>query len=188
MGLSIKFTSESSVQFPDKAKSTLKLDVNGMQITQSSLLNKDKIAITVNGMKIPFDDKQTKIVMESAYLETVATRLLIDAKEFMLNPLGEIDVNGHKAAGIKVSAKGHGDVSVYFDKETGLMARVEYRDVDLMTCQEYLASKTLSKYKEFNGIQTPTKEVQTKDGAKFMDSELLEVKYSEKLDPATFEP
>jgi hypothetical protein len=187
-GNSVEFTSEDYAQLPDQFKSVVKLQVNGMNITQVQSMNKGKLAITLNGMKLPLTDKLQELFKEEVYAERLATLLPLKDKEYELALAGEVKVDDKPAVGIKVSSKGHKDVNLYFDKENGLLVRMEFRSVDPMTEQEYTRETYFRAYKDANGLKNPTKVLINRDGKKYVEMELTEIKNLEKLDDSVFEP
>jgi hypothetical protein len=188
-GMNLEFTAESYAQLPNQFKSVMKLKAGGMDFTQVQSMNRDKIVITLNGMEVPLTDKTRDEIKETVYAERVANLIpLIKEKEFQLSLLGEAQVDGRPAVGVKASSKGHKDVNLYFDKESGLLVKTEYRSLDAMSNQEYTREQILKGYKEFNGIQSPTRLVINKDGKKLVEMEVTDVKNLEKLDDSVFEP
>src|SRR5262249_52815459 len=58
------------------------------------------------------------------------------------------EVEGRKARGIKVSSKDQPDVLLYFDNETGLLVKTEYRALDDRIGQEVTTAVVLADYRE----------------------------------------
>ena len=88
--------------------------------------------------------------------------------------------------GVKVSSKGHRDVDLYFDKETGLLVKTEGRVKDDMSGQEVTEESFHSEYKEVQGTKQAHKFVVKRNGKLFMEGEATGVELSEKLDASTF--
>jgi hypothetical protein len=117
----------------------------------------------------------------------VARLVTLKDKAYELSTIGEDKVDGKKVVGVRVSKKGQKDVSVYFDKETGLIAKVEFRTTDQMTGNEVTEERIPSDYaKNKDGVPVPKKVVVKRDGKTFLEAEVLEVKYFEKLDDSEF--
>jgi hypothetical protein len=108
-------------------------------------------------------------------------------KQFKLATIGEIKVEKRTALGVKVSSKGHRDVDLYFDKETGLLVKTEHIAKDDMSGQEVTEESFPSDYKDVQGTKQPMKFVVKRSGKLFMDGEATEVKMYEKLDASLFE-
>ena len=95
-------------------------------------------------------------------------------------------VEKRAALGVKVSSKGHRDVDLYFDKETGLLVKTETRvkmdGSDVEVQEESFASE----YKEVQGTKQAMKFTVKRDGKLFVEGEATELTLSEKLDASTF--
>jgi hypothetical protein len=88
--------------------------------------------------------------------------------------------------GVKVSSKGHRDVTLYFDKGSGLLVKTERRALDPKSKQEVPEERVISDYRDLDGLQSPRKAVVTMDGKKVMEAEATEVKFLDKLDDSVF--
>jgi outer membrane lipoprotein-sorting protein len=118
-----------------------------------------------------------------------ATRLFpLQTKAYTLAPLPEIKIDGKPALGVKASRKGFGDVSLYFDKESGLLAKMEYTaHSPEEKGKEVKQESVFSDYKEVDGMKVPRKFVMKRDGKVYVEAELLEPKPAEKVDAKLFE-
>jgi len=72
-----------------------------------------------------------------------------------LSALGEIKVEGKPAVGVRVASKGHKDVNLYFDKQNGLLVKIEHRTVDFQSGQEVNEERVLTEYKDVDGRKLP---------------------------------
>jgi outer membrane lipoprotein-sorting protein len=184
-----EYTEETSFMLPDKFRSNLELDVNGMKVKIITIANGDKISIDANGTEVPITDAIKKSLEEARYVMKVArlSNLLKD-KAAELTALGEVKVEGKPAVGVRVTSKGHKDISMYFDKETHLLAKMEYRSVDAQSGKEVTEERIVLEYqkKDDNGFVLPKKVLVKRDGEKFTEADVSEAKYLEKLDDSVF--
>ncbi len=87
-------------------------------------------------------------------------------KDSTLTLLPEIKVEDKPAVGIQLARKGKADLSLYFDKESGLLARIDWRTYHV----------TFSDWKEVDGVKYPSKSfVRTKEGKLHLWTEFLEL-------------
>lgn len=188
LGNQLDFTLETYVQMPDKLKTVMHLTLNGMNYTTTQVFNGDKFFLNVNGMSLDnlLDDKAKEEVKEQLYSEGLARLAFFKDKSVELAPLGEIKVEGKDAVGIRLSSKGHRDASLYFDKTTGLLVKIENRIVDFTTKQEKMQTKILLDYKVEDGFPRPTRVIVNHDDQKLMEAEITEVKVTEKFDESVF--
>jgi hypothetical protein len=87
---------------------------------------------------------------------------------------------------VTVSKKGCKDITIYFDKKTGLIAKVETRRRDLMSGEEVTEERIITEYQEVQGRKTAKKIEVLRDGKAFMEAEVTELKILEKLDDSEF--
>lgn len=181
------FTEETQVQAPAQFKSVTQLDVNGQTVTVTTVFNKDKGWVQAAGQTKELEGKALDEVKELVYLMGMGRLTpLKDAKKYEVSLVGEDKVEGKPVVGIRVASKGHKDINLYFSKETGLLAKITRPALDLMTGQEIQEERIIKEYQKVDGIPTPKKALINRDGKKFMEVEIEEVKHLEPLDDSTF--
>ena len=181
MGEGLPYTATNAVQWPDKFSMNIH----------------DYFVIVLNGNKgwmkpkdgeaMEMPKEQLEEQMESHYGGWVSSLLPLKGTGFTLTTLDEIKVEGKPAQGIKVAHKGHGDVSLWFDKDSGLLVKSAQR---LKSAQqggkEVLHEGFFSNYQDVQGVQIPMKILVHQDGKKLVEAENHDVKLAEKLDDKTF--
>jgi hypothetical protein len=186
----VEFTQEVTLMQPDKFKEAMELDIAGMKIKVVTMASGDKFSIEAAGKDVPIT-ADIKTAMKEARYSMKMSRLttLLGDKAVELSNLGEIKVEGKPAVGVRVASKGQKDLSLYFDKKTGLLAKVERRGTDPMTGNEFTEERIVLEYKEPNkeGISMPKKVTVKRDGKKFMEAEVSETTLLEKIDDSEFE-
>jgi hypothetical protein len=185
MGLTIPFTEQTSSQ-ADRLKSVLELEVMGQTITQTTVYNGEKGWIAAQGKTQELEGKTLDELKEAAYLARASRFTALKDKPYELSSLGELKVNGKPAVGIKVASKGHRDVSLFFDKETGLLAKMERQGFNPMTEKEFNEERIITEYQEVDGAKVPKKAVINRDGKKFIEVEIVESKSRDKFDESEF--
>src|SRR5947208_988886 len=127
MGDGIAYNGTWSLQYPDKRR----MEIEGFA---TIVLNGNKGWMSVMGNVMDMNDEQLKTQKESIYAERVSElKMLVTDKGFTLATAGETKVEGKECVGVKVSHKDHSDVTLYFDKETGLLAKSEHMVKDEQT-------------------------------------------------------
>ncbi len=178
-----------------KLRFNLELDFMGMAIKVTQVVANDKgwEKVSVGGMDV-MNDEMSKEEIEETQEELYANRIMslqafaAKDKGLELATLGEVKVNDKPCLGVRVSSKGHRDVSLFIDKETHLVVKAEHRVKDFDEGgQEYNQEYYQSEYKEFDGIKEPTKTVVHRDGKLFLEIETTEFKHLEKLDDSLFQ-
>ena len=105
-------------------------------------------------------------------------------KEFKLSHLGEVKIDDKPAVGLLVNHKDHKDMSLYFDKNTGLPVKTEIRLKEPQG-QEVTIEFHYGDFKDFDGMKHPTK-ITIKLDNKEVVAEVSEIKGEEKLDDSLF--
>jgi outer membrane lipoprotein-sorting protein len=105
-------------------------------------------------------------------------------KDFKLSHLGEVKVNDKAAIGVSVAHKDFKDISVFFDKESGLPIKTEIHLTDPRG-KEITVEYFYSDFKEMDGVKHPTKLLIKFDG-KEATMEISEIKSKDKVDDSEF--
>ena len=188
MGMDLDFTGDVAEQLPDKIRSEITLDIQGKQVKVVEVLNKGKGWYSADGKTMDMTKEMLAEAREQMNAGGVAQQLTpLKGKEFTLAPLGESKVGGAAAVGIRASRKGYRDVSLYFDKKSGLLLKTERRAKDVMQGDAEFTEETFYyDYKEVSGVQVPYRVTQKRDGKDFLSAKVSEAKVEEKLDDSHF--
>ena len=183
----LDFTQESTFQFPTKFKESMHLSVMGNMIDVITVFNGKEGWISAMGNTMPLEGDQMEAVKEAMDTLTLMRLAFLGGKDYEVASLGESKVNDRPAVGVKVSRKEKKDVNLYFDKETGLLAKVEHRVKDPMAGMEVNEERFITEYQDLDGMKVAKKASIHRDGKKFMDLEVLEVKFLDKVEDGAFE-
>ena len=118
------------------------------------------------------------------YVLWLATLTPLKKDDVTLAPVADIKVNGEPAAGVKATSKGRPDVKLYFDKKTHLLVKVERRVSEAGVAVD--KEDFYSDYKEFDGVQLPTKLTFLVSGRKFSELSSATYKLPKKIDESVF--
>jgi hypothetical protein len=181
MGMEEPFTEDLAAALPDKMRQSVELNArakvttvfNGEQGWQVSFgpareLGKD------------FRDE----LREELYIWWLTTLVPLKGDTFQLAPVPEITVSGEAAAGIKATSTGRPEAKLYFNKQTGLLVKIERRarHAGQMVSREYYYGD----HKEFDGVKLYTRLTELINGRK--NSELTGATYKilPRIDDSTF--
>jgi len=186
-GMNIDFTEEASFHLPNKVRSVQQLDIMGMPVKIMIGFDGAKAWLNVNGKDVDMMlDKIADLMHEQIYLSEVTRLTTLKNKKFELSSLGEAKVQDKPAIGIRVANKDHKDINLFFDKETGLLVKFEHRTVDFNTQQEVNEERIITEFQDKDGLKEPKKAIINRDGKKYIDVEVLEVKYQDDIDDTQF--
>jgi hypothetical protein len=180
------FSAQMAVQLPDKLRVTLQARYMNREQTVTQVLNGDKGWISVDGQtREPSAEELARLKM-LAYADHVVRLVpLLQEKGFELTVLKETKVNDRPAVGVKVASTGHPDISLYFDKESGLLIKTE-RQVTNNLKRMVLQEDFHSDFKDMDGYKRPTRSAVYQDGKKVTEGTLLEIRDYQSLPDSEF--
>jgi hypothetical protein len=179
-------TQEMRFQLPDKFRQDSEFEVMGQQIRSSVIYNAGKAHLEVNGQKIDMGDKLIESLKDGTRLMVAGKLVPLRDKGYELSIVGEANVNDKPAIGVRVVKEGQRDLILYFDKKTSLTVKMEHRTVDPMSEQELTEERIITEYQKVDGVPEPKKILINRDGKKFLEAEVVEMKLHEKLDDGDF--
>jgi hypothetical protein len=184
-GQEVELTGTATFALPGRNRTTVKLDLGGMKTTLAQVINGDRIHVTLNGEKLEMTDEQLADLRHAQHASDVfRLTLLLNDPDYVLKALGESRFGEQTLVGVLVKHKKHKDVKIFFDKQTGLVARMERTTVE--DGQEKPKELLYSEYREFGGIKVPCREVILLDGRKTQDILTTDRKPLERIDEKEF--
>ena len=183
MGQPVEFTSTSYVQHPDRSR----FEVSGDQFKFVQVFNGDKGWVKINDDTEEMDKDQLAEARETLHVGAVQHLAGLTGGDYTLSALGESKIGDKTAVGVRVERKGRRDVNLYFDKDSGLLLKLETRVKDLMAGKERTEERLFSDFKKMDGVQVPRKVLINRDGEKYVEIEVTDFKRMEKLDPGLFD-
>ncbi len=182
----IDYTSETSVQFPDKIITIVESKAGDMEFKFVQVVNGNKGWIKFGDNTTELNDDMLKEAREQMNSSNISHLTPLLTKEYKLSSLGEMKVGDRPAVGVRVERKDYRDVNVYFDKEKGYLLKVESRGKDAMSGQEYTGETFYEDYKKVDGMMVAHKITIKRDKKLYVEGESTSVKFSEKLDDGVF--
>lgn len=183
------YADESSYMLPDKFKQNIEMEIMGMKFVMNALIVGDKVTVEgkVGDMTIDLGDETKEAYKDVPHILRVMQFVpLMKDKAYKLDLIGDDKVDDKPVVGVRVSVKDQKDVSLFFDKTTGLMLKLEYRTKGPGGA-EVTESRVVKEYaKDNNGVPYPKKSLILHDGKTFIESENVDYKFLEKLDDAEF--
>jgi hypothetical protein len=186
MGQAIDMTGEVASQGNDKQKVDVEVEAGGMKFRFTVVVSGDKGWTRMGDEVKEMSKDEVAEAKEQAFAGWVATLAPLKDKQFTLATTGETTIEKKTALGVKVSSKGHRDVDLYFDKETGLLIKSETRVKDDGSGQEVSEETFYEDYKEVQGTKQAMKFATKRDGKLFLELDITELTLADKLDASTF--
>ena len=187
MGMEVPMTGEIATQGADRIKVDAEVEAGGQKFKFVSVLAGDKGWIRLGDDTTEMDKDDVVEAAEQAHAGWIVSLIpLVDRKGLTLATTGEQDVGDKKALGVRVSAKGRRDVTLFIDKGTHMLVKYEHRVKDEATGQEVTEENFPTDYKEIRGTKQAMKFVTKRDGKLYVEGTVTDFQLSEKLDEATF--
>jgi hypothetical protein len=181
MGMEMPFTGTWATQYPDKTR----MEIENL-ITV--VVNGNKGWMSAMGAEMELPEDELKEHQESLYGDWVSelTPLLND-KSFTLSAAGEAKVDDKTTVAVKVSHKDRRDITLHFEKDGGLLVKMDQTVKDEMGGGDVKQETFIKEYSTVGKVKVATKLLVKRDGKDHVDAEVSDYKESEKLPASTFE-
>jgi hypothetical protein len=188
-GEGLDYTGDWAFQGIKQMRVLVDLDFMGQKVSQTVVLNSDKGWIKTGAMAAEMDKDVLAEQQEQSHANWVAYVNPAALKHHELSLVGEAQIDSRPAVGVRAVSKGHRDLNLYFDKETGLLLKGEWRVKDTQGLQggkEVTQEVFPSDYKEINGVKRAMKVIIKWDGKPYVDAEMSDFQFVDKLDDDVF--
>ena len=179
---------QATVQGLDRYRSEYQGEFNGKAVKGVNVLNGNKGWHKVNDTKTVFDERAVASMKRFDSWHLSPPRLLpLKDKGVKIAPGGEQRVNGGPAVGIKATGLESKDLTLYFDRQSGLPVMLVAKILG-SGGDEFPREMTYiySDYKDFDGIKRPTKIEAKRNGKDFWKAEVTAFELLDKVDSQTF--
>jgi hypothetical protein len=183
-GKDISVTTDGTWQGLNQYRINAEATFDGRTESAKMVINGDK-GWAKHGERVDEAKEELPLIKSGLYAMR-APQLLADfkGKDFKLSHLGEVKVNDKAAVGVGVTHKDFKDISLFFDKESGLPVKCEIHLTDPQG-KEVTVEFYYSEFKEMEGIKHPTKMLIKFDG-KEANMEVSEIKTKDKVEESEF--
>jgi len=185
-GAAISFTGEEMFNLPSQTKVTMTIKTAPQNRSLVEVFDGDKGWIKVDGQVKDAGADDVARMKQQAYINRIILLApLLKEKEFEMSTTKETKVNNRALVGVTVASKDQKDVTLYFDKETGLLSRLKYLTKDNRG-REVTQEDEFSDYEEIGGVKVPKKTVAIQDGKKLMEVEVTQAEFPESIPAKEF--
>ena len=185
-GNKMAYTADYVFAVPGQMRFDLAMD-NGGQKVELTAATDGKVAWEQMGTTLRDmpKEKQTEFI-HTGYVMTLAHLTPLTDKAFTLTSLGESKVGDQTVNGIKVSHPERRDVSMFFDKKTGLLTKTSTRVMDEFQNKEVTQDAFFTGYQDKDGMKVFDKLTIQRDGKDFIVEEFSEQRVLDKFDRTKF--
>jgi hypothetical protein len=179
MGEGLPYVGVYAVEWPDK----FRMEIQGVF---TIVLNADNGWVHSAKETKAMSKDEVAAQQQEHKASWVTTLWPLKDKAFKLKSLGESKIGDQPAAGVEVTHKGFPDVKLFFDKKTGMLVKSEFRAMVPEEKKEMTMENYYSNYRTVDGIKVPHKLIMKRDGKRFVETEIQEMKVGAKLDAKLF--
>jgi hypothetical protein len=170
----VPFTAESFNHSDGAYKFIMKLSLDQTPFTATLVFDGARGWMQTQGPTREMDEAELRDMKQRARLSHVYSPVdLLREKDVSLSALGESQLNGWVVLGVQVKAKGTPDVNLYFEKGTGLLRKVQYRDKKAGAGKDTLEEFLLLDYRDVDCAALPEQVLRTanqpSDGPALLD-------------------
>jgi hypothetical protein len=180
----IAFSGEVAFEKTARQRITLDIEVAGQKINLITAITADGSWMKVNDTVLDLDADKVAEAREQAHAAWAATLVPLLANDFKLAGRGEVKVGDRPAWGVIVSRAGHRDMTLYFDKETSLLVKIEQRIKD-DSGVEVTQESVFSDFEE-KGLRQARKSTATRNDKPYLEAEITGYQLKDKLDDSLF--
>lgn len=184
--LPVPLSIESVWQWPDRLKNVATSNLAKSSSLVDAIAGDDSWSVR-DGKPGPLGAVKRDELRTQAHVRRLLmlTPLLQD-NSYKLSVLEGIRIDDRPAAGIVVSCPGERDIKLYFDVETGRLAKIERRISDDAGKKESVQEEFFRDYRDIDGVPTAAKQVWHRDGKKVLEMTVTEAHYPDRLDADAF--
>jgi outer membrane lipoprotein-sorting protein len=187
-GQSLEYVADWTFQPPNKYRFVMEAKFQGQPIKMTVIMNGEQAWESADGMTQEITAKKLTAMKDEVYGLWVTSLLPLRDPAFKLSLLPESQVDGKPVQGVRVSRDGRRDVSLYFDRETGLLVKYEAQVLDeFQNWKEVKDEAIFSAYKEASGVKCFTTMKLIRDDKPLIEATLSDHKRLAKADAKMFE-
>ena len=181
-GVPLKYTAEFAYQAPAQYRMAAEL-----QGVFALVISGNQGWLASGGITRPMGREELTEHHEELYAFGLARLLLFKNPALRLSLTGDDKVGERPVVGVKVTCQGRRDVVLYFDKETGLLAKLGRRVKAFeQGGKDVLHETYFADYKEVNGVKLACKITEKRGGQSYRETEIDDTKLLEKVDNGVF--
>jgi hypothetical protein len=187
-GADTDFTGEFAMEGTTKGRSVFHFELMGKKQTIIAVVNGKQGWVKTNDMVVEVDSKTLTTQMgDHGYITEMAMLLPLARgdKGIMLSPLEESKEGDRTVIGVEFSRKGYTTVRLFFDKETALPRKLEWKAS--VEGKEESHDIVLSDYKEIGGLKVAMKLMARRKAKVFYEYEISDFKTIDRLDDKLLE-
>jgi hypothetical protein len=179
-------STQTFMQGLDHSRQEFQSEFNGQTFKGVTAFAVDKGWRDFGGNHMDMDKDAIANEKRTLYLSLIPVTLVpLKGKDFKLDTMPDVTVEGKMLAGIKVTAPDGKDFTLFFDKDSNLPVKMVAKVLGF-DGQEFTQETLFSDYKDMAGIKKATKVVSKRNGEKFIEQQVTDFQVLDKIEPKTF--
>lgn len=178
LGQEFTFTDHTVQRLPEATLRVAVMETSGRKLNFTQCVTENFGWVAFDHATRDLDMTTVEILREEMHVAHVLNLAVLRGGKFALAVAPAKRIAGKSAPGIKVTHPGMPDVVIFADPDTKLPVKCEATVRDAELRRPILQEVFFYDYQDRGGVQVPIKQVVYRDGAKFMDLELTEVKFA----------
>jgi uncharacterized protein YcfL len=186
-GEAVPMTLETVFQMPDKLRMVQQIKMQGRAAVVTQVLAGKRGWVSIDGEVQELEGGVLRSLQEECYAVRVETLVpLLREEGHSLSMLSDVEVGGRRVVGVRVSARGRGNIDLYFDRDSYLPVRTVRPMLGVDTQREVPSEVEYGDFRDDDGLKWPSRTAVHQRGRKVMEVVLTEFKRLDKVDPAEF--
>ncbi|MFL5329679.1 MAG: hypothetical protein ACJ8C4_12270 [Gemmataceae bacterium] len=186
MGNPWPYTGEYTFVHPDKMRFDFHMGSGDQKMEMTMVLDGQKGWESGGGQLADLTKKKAEEFQHKAYTMSLIRLLPLRDKAYTLTSLGDSKVRDQDFVGVKVAREGHRDVSLFFDKKTGLLAKMSTKAFDELDGADVTEDSIFTSYSDKDGVKMFKTLTLQHDGKDYFKEEVLSHQIIEKPDLKAF--
>jgi hypothetical protein len=184
-GVETALTFEQVYRVPGRFRTTVRCEVRGQMWELVQVVDGATAKQTINGRVVALNEPGLRELQLAVLLNEVAqlTPLAAD-RRFGLK--ADRQLKDPQLAGVLVHVKGYPELRLAFDRKTGHLVRIAYKDTDPDTAKEAETEIAFAEFQTVSGLTRPTRSVVTRGGKPVADLTVEKFTPLEKVDTKVF--
>jgi len=183
----VPMTMESVFQMPDKLRMVQRITVQGSTVLVTQVVAGSRGWVSIDGDVQELEGDVLSSLREECYATHVETLVpLLREEGYTLSMLSDVEIGGKRVVGVRVAAKGHSNIDLYFDRDSYLPVRTVRPILKAETLTEIPSEVEYGDFRDADGLKWPSRQAIHQHGRKVMELVLTEFKRLDKVDPVEF--
>jgi hypothetical protein len=180
----VSFSTDLTVALPDRLRDVILSEGSGPKQRLERVINRNKGWVAGPGKVEEIAKRELEPLLEEVYMIWIETLAPLRDRAFELTLLPDERIDRRPAQVVRVSHKDHADAKLFFDRETHLLVKVQFRGQQgaLGVLKEYV----FSDYKEFDGLRMPRRQVEYVNGDRTGELRTSTYRFPDKVDDSLF--